>query len=136
LTAVDAGDKPDTRELRNFGLLLGALFAAFFGVVPVLMGRAMHAWAWAVAAILWTAALLAPERIRYIHAGWTKVGLVLGWINTRVVLTAVFVIVVTPMGLLMRLFGRNRTRRRFEPELETYRTPSRPRPARSMERPF
>ncbi len=35
---------------------------------------------------------------------WQALGDVLGWINTRIILTVLFYVVVTPAGLLMRLF--------------------------------
>jgi hypothetical protein len=36
-----------------------------------------------------------------------RVGEVLGWINTRILLTLVFFLVVAPIGIVMRLFGRS-----------------------------
>jgi hypothetical protein len=40
------------------------------------------------------------------------------------------------VGLVMRLFGRDRMARKFDPEGATYRVPSRRRPDKDMERPF
>jgi hypothetical protein len=34
-------------------------------------------------------------------------GEALGWLNTRIILTVVFFLVVTPIGVVMRLFGRS-----------------------------
>jgi len=56
-----AGERLPKSELRNFGLVMGALFVALFGVLPLLRHRAPARWPWIVAAVLWLAALLWPR---------------------------------------------------------------------------
>src|SRR5229473_3178595 len=51
-----AAEQLPKAELRNFGLVLGALFAALFGVLPLLGHRALVEWPWIVAASLCLAA--------------------------------------------------------------------------------
>jgi hypothetical protein len=124
-------------ELRKFGLILGALFAAVFAVIPMLRRPpAIHIWPWCVAVILSGLALLRPSMLRYLHSGWTRLGWVLGWINTRLILTLIYVILIVPLGLIMRLFGRDRMARHFEPNATTYRLISRQRPSADMEHPY
>jgi hypothetical protein len=129
-------EKADAKELRNFGLLLGAIIAALFAVWPLLRHREMRLWPWIVAAILWLGALIMPASLRYLHRGWTRLGHGLGWINTKVILTLLYAILVVPLGMAMRLFGRDPMARKFNPELESYRIESAPRPHKHMERPF
>lgn len=124
------------RELRNFGLVLGALFAAFFGLLPMLRHRPPAYWPWTAAAILWMAALAWPRSLAWPHRWWTRLGHALGWFNTRVILTVIFMVMVTPFGFVMWLFGRDRMKRGFDPKCESYRVPSRARPPASMEKPF
>lgn len=123
-------------ELRNFGLILGALFALFFGLVPFLRHHEIVRWPWAVAGVLWLAALAYPRILTWPHLGWTRLGHAMGWFNTRVILTVVFMVAVTPLGFILWLFGRDRMRRGFEPKRESYRVPSKARPPESMEKPF
>ncbi len=132
---VDAG-KPRTRELRDFGLLLGAMFAAIFGVIPLLRHRQPHPWPWMLAAALWILALAWPRGLTLVYRGWTKFGQALGWVNTRVILTALYAIVIVPLGVAMRLLGRDRMARRFDPARESYRVASRNRAEKDMEKPF
>lgn len=127
---------PSARDLRNFGLLLGVLFAVVFGALPYALRHHVHVWPFVLAMLLWAAALFAPSLLRQVHAGWSRLGLALGWVNTRIILTLFFASAIVPVGLLMRLFGRDRMRRRFARECDSYRTPSRHRSAQSMERPF
>jgi hypothetical protein len=67
---------------------------------------------------------------------WTRLGHALAWFNTRVILTLIFMIVITPFSFVMWVFGRDRMKRGFDPKVETYRVPSPPRPPQAMEKPF
>ena len=47
--------------------------------------------------------LAAPSLVLRLRAAWMVVGGLIGWVNTRVLLTGVFVLAVTPVALLRRL---------------------------------
>jgi hypothetical protein len=128
--------KAGAKELRTFGLVLGALFAAFFGVWPLLRHRGTPLWPWILAGVLWLLALIWPSALSYLHRGWTRLGLALGWVNTRIILTLLFTVTIVPVGLAMRLFGRDRLGRKLDRQSASYRVPSRQRDGKDMERPF
>ena len=44
----------------------------------------------------------------------------IGWTVSHLALAVVYYLVVTPIGLLMRLFGRDPMRRKFDPSATTY----------------
>jgi hypothetical protein len=123
------------KELRNFGLLTGLLFAGLFAALPLLRSRTPGRWPWIVAAVLWLAALLWPRSLTLLYRWWTRLGQALSWFNTRAILTLIFVILITPFGFVMRVFSRDRMRRGFDPKCESYRIPTPPQ-RRSMEKPF
>lgn len=50
---------------------------------------------------------VAPWTLRVPNRYWWRVAQVLGWINTRVLLTLFYALVLTPVGVVMRAFGRN-----------------------------
>ena len=134
---MDAARTPDRKTLVTFGLLTGGLFAVVFGLLfPWVRGRGIPAWPWAVAAVLAAAALGAPALLSPIYRAWMAVGAALGWVNTRILLGAVFFLVVTPIGAVMRMTGRDPLRRTFEPRGGTYRIPSARAPRDRMEVPF
>jgi len=133
----DAAESVTRRQLRDFGLIVGGLCAAIFGLVlPILKHRAMPRWPWIAAIVLIVPALAFPSVLRGPHFLWTKFGQVLGWINQRIVLTIIFYIIVLPTGLMIRALGRDPMARGFKPGSESYRVRSRKAPARSMDRPF
>ncbi len=128
---------PDKKTLVTFGLVAGGVVAVLFGLLfPWLRGRGVPAWPWAAAAVLVAAALGAPALLSPVYRGWMAIGAALGWVNTRILLGAVFFLVVTPIGAVMRMTGRDPLRRGFDPRGRTYRVPSARAPRDSMEVPF
>ncbi|MDP1571546.1 MAG: SxtJ family membrane protein [Vicinamibacterales bacterium] len=97
---------------RAFGLSVGAvllLIAAFlwwrgYGVAVQVVGG--------IGAVLLVLGYLRPSLLKYPSAAWWAFALMLGHINARIILTLIFVLVLTPIGLLWRLIGRDPLARR------------------------
>jgi Saxitoxin biosynthesis operon protein SxtJ len=77
-----------------------------------------------------------PRSLTYVHRVWMAAGEALGWVNTRIILSVIFYGLVTPMGIIMRRFGRDPMQRRFEPGVATYRVPKAARSGAHMTRQF
>jgi Saxitoxin biosynthesis operon protein SxtJ len=60
-----------------------------------------------IAAVLSLLSAVAPALLRPVYRVWMRIGETLGWINTRIILTLVFFLVVTPTGIVMRLLRRS-----------------------------
>jgi hypothetical protein len=127
---------PEARELRRFGLLLGTLVVVVFAGIPFLRHHKISGWPWLVAVVLWAPALAMPAALSYLHRGWTRLGEALGWLNTRVILSLLYLIAVVPIGLVMRLAGRDPMARKFDPAADSYRVPSKQRRSTHLEQPF
>jgi len=74
----------------------------------------------AMAAPLLLLALTVPAALAPIRRGWMRFAWLLGWVNTRVLLVTAFFLLVTPISLLLRLFGRDPLQRRFDARKSTY----------------
>jgi len=124
------------KQLRHFGLIVGGLFGVI-GLWPVVArSEGPRLWAVALAVALVVPALVLPSSLTYVHRVWMTAGEALGWINTRIILSVVFYVLVTPMGIVMRRLGRDPMQRRLEPGLVTYRAPKPARSAAHMTRQF
>jgi len=66
-----------------------------------------------VGAALFLSALLAPPVLVPVQKAWMKAAAVVGWVNTCILLTAVFFLVVTPTSLALRLFRRDPMQRKW-----------------------
>ena len=73
-----------------------------------------------VAAALASAGLFVPALARRFHVSWMKLAGVLGYVNSRVLLTLMYYLVFTPYGLVSRLAGRDPLRRRSGARGESY----------------
>ena len=73
----------------------------------------------AAGGLLMLIGIAVPPAARAFHTGWMQFAAVLGWINSRIILSAMFFLVLAPIGFITRLFGRNPLNRRG-PEQETY----------------
>lgn len=49
---------------------------------------------------------LHPKTASALSLGWEKLGKALGWVNTRILLTVFFALVITPIALLSRAFAK------------------------------
>ncbi len=104
---------------RSFGVVFAAVFA-LIGLWPLLGGGGARWWALATAVAFAVVALAAPRLLRIPNALWQKLGRALNRIVSPLVIGLVFVTAVVPTGLLMRLFGKDPLRLRFDKEATTY----------------
>ena len=91
---------------RSFGWVFTAVFAVI-GVWPLVSGGPLRWWALITAAVFMVATLLAPALLALPNRVWLRFGLLLNRIVSPVALAIMFYVVVTPMGLLMRLFAKD-----------------------------
>ena len=92
---------------RSFGLSVGP---ATIGLGALLAWRGHPqgaAVAGAIGVLLVLGALVSPAALRVPNRIWWRFATTLGWINSRILLTVFFFIVLTPAGWVMRLVGRN-----------------------------
>jgi hypothetical protein len=112
-------------------LTLVAAIGAWRGhtILPVLVGG--------LAVTLAGLGLAAPRGLRPVHRVWMKLADALAWFNTRLLLGLVYYLVMTPIGLLMRLLGRDPLDRRLHDRASYWiaRTPQAD-PKGTMERRF
>jgi predicted membrane metal-binding protein len=124
------------KPLRSFGLLVGGVFALMAAWPVLFRGQPLRTWAMVAAAGLVVPALLLPKILGPVYRVWMAFGHILGWINTRIVLGIVFFLVFTPVGIVMRLFGKDPLRLRLKANSKTHRIPRMSRPESHMKQQF
>lgn len=115
---------------RSFGLVFTVFFLVA-GLLPLLHGKPFRPWALAVSGVFLVLALALPSVLALPNRLWTRFGLVLHAIVSPIALGILFYGVVTPMGILMRLTGKDPMRLKFDAQAESYwipRTPPGPEP--------
>ena len=102
---------PQFKE-RSFGISVGPVLMLIAAILAW-RGRITTAEIMGgIGAVLLVLGLTKPILLKWPSAVWWKFAMVLGHINARVILTIAFLLVLTPIGLLWRLIGRDPMRRR------------------------
>jgi len=116
MTPTSPSLPPSRKQLREFGLLISIALPLLLGwLLPALHGAPFRSWTLWVAAPALTLGLLAPRLLARPYQAWMTLGHALGWINSHIILGAVFVVVLQPIALVMRLYGYDPLRRRRPP---------------------
>lgn len=108
------------KDLRQFGLALGAVLFVF-GLIHFLKARVnIFSWFWGTAFVSVALAVLWPAILRPVYFVFVKVAYAIGWVNTRIILILIYYLLVTPIGLVMRLFGKDPLSRGIDRNAESY----------------
>jgi len=106
-------------KLREFGLVVGGVLV-LLGAVAMWRGKAFHPYLYAVGGMLIILGITAPALLRPLQKAWMALAIVIGFFMSRVVLTALFYGVMAPIGLAMKLFGKDILDERIEKERASY----------------
>ena len=118
---------PNFQE-RSFGISVGTVLVLIAAYLAW-RGRPVAPWVGGIGAVLVVLGLTVPQLLRWPSAVWWKFAQVLGYVNARIILTVAFVVVLSPMGIVWRVIGRDPlTRRRtnwpgWSPSPPRYRKP-------------
>ena len=92
--------------LREFGFLISFVFPFLIGwLLPLLGGHSFRTWTLWISFSALTLAISRPILLFYPYKVWMKFGDILGWVNSRIILGLVYLIVLQPIALIMRIFG-------------------------------
>lgn len=131
-------ETPDVqpKQLRSFGFLVGGVFALIALWPLIIRQEPIRMWALALGCLLILAGGIVPIVLRPLFTGWMKVGHVLGFINTRLILSIGYFLVFTPIGLIRRMMGKDSLQRKFKPDQSTYRSPRQARLGEHMKKQY
>ena len=91
---------------RSFGILFSIVFAiiAFW---PIINGNPLRLWSIPISVIFLVLGLLNSKLLNPLNIVWVKFGELLGRIIAPIVMAIIYFIIVTPIGLFMRLIGKD-----------------------------
>lgn len=107
-------------DLRSFGLLVGAVFG-LIALYPLFKGENLRAWATVISIALIAPAIFFPPLLELPFRFWAVLGHILGWLNTRIILTVLYFAAIVPVSLVLKIFGREPLKLHFDPDLVSYR---------------
>jgi len=96
-------------------------FAHTFAIFFCILAALNHSYPLACASLLmFTLGMLAPSLLQPFNLVWSKLGRALGKVTTTLVMLLLFYLLVTPMGLIMRMFRRDQLGLTYDFERESY----------------
>ena len=127
--------KPDRRTLSQFGFISLALFGLLgvsvlwkHALLGIQLGPATRPVAfslWGLGLISGVSSLVAPEVNRFLYVGLVVVTYPIGFLLSYLLMGLIFYVILTPVGLVFRLIGRDALHRRFDRKAGSYWVPHR-----------
>ena len=99
-------DKIKRSSNKSFGIVFFILFL-IIGIWPLLSNSDVRIWAVIVSVIFLVLGLLNSKFLTPLNEVWFKLGIFLGKIISPIIMGIIFFCVVTPIGLLLRILGKD-----------------------------
>ena len=96
--------KSGKSDLRKFGITM-AIILVLLGGLLLWREKGYYLYFFILAAAFIIPSLAVPIALKPVHKVWMTISIILGWIMTRVILSVLFYLVLTPTGWLAKLFG-------------------------------
>jgi len=104
---------------RNFGIVF-AVFFALIGCAPLYHGDAVRWWAIGLGMVFLFCAFVAPYLLRPLNQLWFKFGLLLHHVVNPIIMGVLYFGTIVPMGLLLRVLGKDLLRLKFDRGAASY----------------
>ena len=98
--------KISKKQLRDFGFLIGFGFPLIIGwLIPAIGGHSFRGWTLYISIPILILGILRPLLLLKFYKFWIRLGYLLGWVNSRIILGLIFILVLQPIALFMKLFS-------------------------------
>ena len=104
---------------KSFGILFGVVFI-IVSVWPLFYSNSLRIWSLILAIIFFLLAFLKPSLLKSFNNAWIKLGELLGRIIAPIVMAIVYFLILTPISLLVRLFGKDLIGLKFSNDIKSY----------------
>ena len=111
--------KIKTSSNRSFGLVFFIVFL-ILALWPIKNGGEIRIWLVVISLIFLILGMMKSELLTPLNHLWFKFGMILGAIVAPIVMGAVFFLVVTPIGIIMSLMGKDLINKKNNKKKETY----------------
>ncbi|MBN1348989.1 hypothetical protein JXJ21_06240 [candidate division KSB1 bacterium] len=111
--------KSSDSDLRNFGLIVGiGLF--IFGSILLYLHKSAAPYILGISPVLILTGYLLPVALKPFQKIWMSFAVVMGWFMNHLILILVFYLLITPFGLIARLFKKAFLQKKIDHSAKTY----------------
>ena len=104
---------------RNFGLVFFIVFL-IISLWPLTYEEPIRIWSFIVSLVFLILGLMKSKLLTPLNKFWFKFGMILGAIVAPIVMSIIFFIAITPIGLLMKILGKDLLNKKFNKKKNTY----------------
>ena len=112
-------NQPKPLDNRVFGLIFSGIFCVI-GMFPMLFGAEYRQWAILVAAAWALPALIYPAILAPLNRLWAQFGQLMHQIINPILMGCIFFLTVLPTAMMLKLFGKDPMRRKFDVGVDSY----------------
>ena len=111
--------EPSSRDLNILALLF-LVIPGLIGAYQLFLKGSGSGYVWMGAGLALCLCRIIPPLFRGIYRVWLGFSVILGYFISRILLTIVFFLVIMPIGLFMRLLGKDPMERKLDPAAASY----------------
>ena len=112
-------DKIKISSNRSFGLLFFVVFL-IVSLWPLTHEGSIRIWSVIISAVFLILGLINSRLLTPLNVLWFKFGMILGAIISPIVMGIIFFLVVTPIGFILRIMGKDLLNKKYNKKKETY----------------
>lgn len=111
--------KSSKSELKKFGNTMG-IVSLLICLILIFYTKDSYIYFLVISAAFIFLGNLFPASLKPFHKFWMGLALVLGWFSTRIILSILFYLIITPIRFIARLFGKKFLDLEFRKPQSTY----------------
>ena len=98
--------KSEKKQLREFGLTIGIILCLLGGIV-LWRGKQTYPYLFSIGGIFIITGIVIPFILKPLQKVWMGFSIILGFFMSRIIMTILFYLVLTPIGIIMRVLGKD-----------------------------
>ena len=111
--------KAGKKDLRSFGVMIGIIFLLIAGFL-IYKDKESFQMLLYIAGSFIGLGLLIPILLKPIYILWMAFAIILGWIMTRLILSLLFYVIITPIGVILKIIGKDSLELKKQAVKESY----------------
>ena len=111
--------KESKKDLRKFGLTIGIIIILIAALL-FWKQKPSFIYFFPVGLFLVLAGIFTPPLLRPLNKGWMIFSVLLGWVMTRVILSVLYYIILTPIGIIAKISGKKFLELKIDKSKESY----------------
>ena len=111
--------KTGKKAIREFGILIGIILFIIAGVLFYQEKESFEIFIW-LSVVIVSLGLMLPIILKPFYLIWMTFAIILGWFMTRFILSILFYVIISPIGLFLRLFGKDILGLHYDRSIKSY----------------